>query len=206
MWLPSHLVWKIELKFLFFCAGGNNKNWWTVSARTTDGGQTRQEVKTVSFPRPSAGDILEKWAQSKRPFDSKSFVDGRLFREVVGCIRERVQQSATNGAIKLCFLSCVDLGGCVCLGCRRRSAGSEENSSTEEAEFQRDSDRRRCSSVEEAATQSGFRCFPMGKYTHSSNLSQHRNLEQISNELIQETKICTDQSPLPKGLRERLEG
>ncbi|XP_049277864.1 protein fem-1 homolog C [Anopheles funestus] len=39
----------------------------------------------------------------------------------------------------------------------------------------------------------------------SKQVYQHRTLEQIGNELVQECKACTDNSRLSKGLRERLE-
>ncbi|XP_055627199.1 protein fem-1 homolog C [Toxorhynchites rutilus septentrionalis] len=45
----------------------------------------------------------------------------------------------------------------------------------------------------------------MGKYTHSSNPSNHWNLELISNDLIRECKASTESSHLSKGLRDRLE-
>uniref|UniRef100_A0A8D8JRE1 Protein fem-1 homolog C n=1 Tax=Culex pipiens TaxID=7175 RepID=A0A8D8JRE1_CULPI len=46
----------------------------------------------------------------------------------------------------------------------------------------------------------------MGKYTRSSGDNNPRGLETVSNDLLQECKVCTEHSRLSKGLRERLEG
>uniref|UniRef100_A0A1Q3F9U8 Putative ankyrin repeat protein n=1 Tax=Culex tarsalis TaxID=7177 RepID=A0A1Q3F9U8_CULTA len=46
----------------------------------------------------------------------------------------------------------------------------------------------------------------MGKYTRSSGENNPRGLDTVSNDLLQECKVCTEHSRLSKGLRERLEG